>query len=223
MIIVTSIIILFGILGGLVNYITTKEDHADDNSSFSRLIGTLISGIGASFLVPLFLNMISSDIIKETRNDAYKFLVLAGFCLVAAFSSRTFIKTLSSKVINEVKSDNRRLRTEIKDCKVRLGFLIDIESEPISIRSDSIENASDNIANFALDCTKKWILKAMGTGIYHLRSMEGIIQAAAIDRDICATKVSELIADGFIKKIVLNDGPRYIVTKTGKNAIHNGQ
>jgi len=50
----------------------------------SSLLRSLVIGIGASFLVPLFLNMISSDLMRQMDQDAGKLLVFVGFCLIAA-------------------------------------------------------------------------------------------------------------------------------------------
>ena len=95
-----------GILGGAINHFLTQESTPTIRSFMGR---DLLVGLGASFMVPLFLNMISSDLIqlilgsKDRPPEPYKILVFSGFCLIAAISSRAFIRTLSDRILNEVR------------------------------------------------------------------------------------------------------------------------
>ena len=58
-------IVFAGILGGLVNFYQSRQSDPDDNSLWKSI--TL--GIGAAFLVPLFLTMILSKLIEAIRAD----------------------------------------------------------------------------------------------------------------------------------------------------------
>ena len=85
-----SVMIAAGALGGVVNYFLNRKNDPEGSS-----IGKSITvGIGAALLVPLFLNMISSNLTEMIRGssttpaDLSKILVFAGFCLIAAISSR---------------------------------------------------------------------------------------------------------------------------------------
>jgi hypothetical protein len=89
-----------GVFGGVVNYYLAKPDEVPRPD----LRRSVVVGIAASFLVPLFLNMISSDLMDQIRNgDASKAFVLVGFCLIAAISSAAFIRTLSDRVLDQAK------------------------------------------------------------------------------------------------------------------------
>ena len=95
-----------GTVGGLLNYYTSQSADPDHSS----ILKSIIAGICASFLVPLFLNMISSNLIDtirgsaNTSSDVSKLFVFAGFCLIAAISSSAFIRTLSDRVLAEAKA-----------------------------------------------------------------------------------------------------------------------
>lgn len=70
--------LLAGTLGGIGNYfISTKRD----NHNVMDLLKFIVLGIIASFVVPLFLNMISSNIVELAQTQFHYLLVLAGFCL----------------------------------------------------------------------------------------------------------------------------------------------
>jgi hypothetical protein len=53
-----GIMTLAGAFGGLINYFIERRDNPEKSS----LLRSLVVGIGASLLVPLFLRMISSSL-----------------------------------------------------------------------------------------------------------------------------------------------------------------
>jgi hypothetical protein len=85
-----AIMVVAGAFGGLINYFIERRDSPDKSS----ILRSLVVGIGASFLVPLFLNMISSDLMRQMDQDVGKLLVFVGFCLIAAITSSasSFVK-----------------------------------------------------------------------------------------------------------------------------------
>jgi tetratricopeptide (TPR) repeat protein len=97
----------FGAFGGFVNYQIEKNKDIQ-NSSWIRYI---TMGIAASFLVPLFLNMISSNLLSnifnnctpsETNPCAIKpenYFILVGFCMVAAIFSKQFIDSIAQRAL----------------------------------------------------------------------------------------------------------------------------
>lgn len=106
-----------GLIGGGVNYFLAEGD-AVTNLNIRR---SMFVGIGAALLVPLFLQMLSSDLLKTAKDDNQKLLVFFGFCLIAAITSKTFIITLSENVM-------RQLR-EARENNERTQAIIDRERE----------------------------------------------------------------------------------------------
>lgn len=95
---VIILIILFaGLLGGLGNYCLIKNDL----SSFKEglylndfdLIRSLVLGVIASAIIPLFLNIISSDLLEiNERKDNYRnYLIFTSLCLMASLFSSRFL------------------------------------------------------------------------------------------------------------------------------------
>ena len=89
--------IIAGTWGGYINYLRRDK----------KLINFL-TGLSASFLVPIFLNTLNSELLtnisnisRANTNDANKIgdiFIFFGFCLLAAMSAQTFIDNLSSKI-----------------------------------------------------------------------------------------------------------------------------
>lgn len=93
-----------GILGGLINsYLDKNNPDKSSNSTWEYMV----IGIGASLTVPLFLNTISSSLFIDSKNEPYNILVIMGFCLIAAMSSKSFIKTVSDRAIKTANQANK--------------------------------------------------------------------------------------------------------------------
>ena len=107
---IALVMLVSGTLGGLVNYYLTDQQDEKQLTWWQHAF----VGVVAAFIVPLFLNMASGDLIDKIRGvdgkapDPSKLFVLAGFCLVAAASSRAFIRSLSERVLQEVRSAKKK-------------------------------------------------------------------------------------------------------------------
>jgi tetratricopeptide (TPR) repeat protein len=106
------IILIAGFIGGAINAITQQDSVINtENTTESQLNYTfwqcVLMGIGASLLVPLFLETISSNLIHVSRCDPDKYLVIMGFAIVASISSRTFIKNISNVALKNSEEAKR--------------------------------------------------------------------------------------------------------------------
>ncbi|MDG9667080.1 hypothetical protein ONV78_04970 [Hahella sp. CR1] len=103
--ILICIAISSGLLGGLTNYCLQRKsgDQKDNDVEISDLISCLITGVSASLIIPLFLHIIGSNIIKDAINtNPLNYLVYMGFCLIAAISSRRFLSSVTQRIIKTV-------------------------------------------------------------------------------------------------------------------------
>lgn len=65
---VLAVMLIAGVFGGIVNYFLTRKSDPEDNTPTK----CIVMGLGASLLVPLFLNMISSDLLSTSKGDPTK-------------------------------------------------------------------------------------------------------------------------------------------------------
>src|SRR5262245_56110250 len=96
-----------GVLGGTINFVLASGDAVHGSVGWAR---AALLGVGAAILIPLFLNTISSNLLSDVLTAAEpgaSALVFAGFCLVAAISSRAFIQTLADRVLAEAREAKR--------------------------------------------------------------------------------------------------------------------
>ena len=95
--ILATVMLLAGIFGGLVNFYL-YGDKDPDSASLPRF---LVVGVGASFLVPVVLDMVNSELVLESQGDPSQLLIFTGFCLVSALLSRFVIDNMSDRILNE--------------------------------------------------------------------------------------------------------------------------
>ena len=105
-----------GILGGMTNHLLLQKDDPL-NTKCAR---SLVLGLVGSFLMPLLLRTISSDLIDKVTSVRFgtgipfDFFVFASLCLVAAVMSRTVVEPAARRLLAEVE----RAKQESRDAKV---------------------------------------------------------------------------------------------------------
>jgi len=223
---VAGVMVFAGCLGGLANFFSAGKDDLEE-TSFWRSI-TL--GVVASLLVPLFLNMISSSLLDSIRNgssgspDFPKILVFSGFCLVAAISSSTFIKTISDRVLKEAKEAKKVAHQADKkatEAQSAIQPIVEKETE-----SDPPTDASEAIAASAqtLDGNEKKLLQNLATGRWVLRTRTGLaketgIAKSIVDRMMDELKKRELVDYKWIAGKLGEKKKRWYITNKGREAV----
>lgn len=87
-----------GLFGGWLSWLNADYDEAFCKR---RLFRNLITGMLATFMVPLFLQMIGSNLLVEISPDYSKFYVFLGMCSAAAFVSQKFASSISDKMLQQ--------------------------------------------------------------------------------------------------------------------------
>lgn len=112
MMLLLGAMIASGVLGGAANYLLL---HKDD-PAYARHSRSLVLGLVASLLVPLFLKTISSDIIEKITTIRYgsgipfEYFIFGSSCLLAAVCSRPFAETVAKRLAAEVEKAKRESR-----------------------------------------------------------------------------------------------------------------
>ncbi len=136
--VIVGSMLVAGAVGGLINYflIDPKEESP---LAWWKL---MIVGVGASFMVPVLLNMISSELIadievpKPTTDPVSKLLILTGFCLLAAVSSRAFIRTLTDRVLRDVavaKEQSAEALETSRAAKEEVELIVEPQATPFDL------------------------------------------------------------------------------------------
>jgi hypothetical protein len=206
LIIIILIMSMSGILGGLVNFYILDEKN-------NKIYKSILFGLAASLMVPLFLNMISSNLLEQIRGseskpgDPLKIFVFAGFCLVASIYSRKFIQTISDSVLKEI--------NKIAQKKVSYGI------EPILDRETEIDQPDEMRNIEELPEEQRRILIEMAKGKYVLRTIRGISKATDLKPESVKQVINELLFKGLVRQRDREGGPRWFITLEGRKNVPN--
>ena len=207
---IVSVMVFAGLLGGLVNYFATRKSDPED-SSFRK---SLTLGVAASLLVPLFLNMISSNLLESIRgsasvpSDLLKIFVFAGFCLVAAISSSAFIKTLSDRILQEAREAKKVAHQADKKASETQSVIQPILDKETEGGSPDNSPVATKALTPSLNEKEVKLLQALANGKWVLRTRFGLAKDAGIPKP----EVDELM-DDFKKRGLV--GYKWIVDRAG--------
>ena len=99
MLLLLGIMVVTGILGGVANYFMREKDSSVGGKDWVRYA---VLGIVAALTVPLFLNMISSDLLAGAKSRPIELFVFAGFCLLFVLFSRRFVESAAAKLLQQL-------------------------------------------------------------------------------------------------------------------------
>lgn len=98
MLLLLAVMVITGILGGLANYFMSEKKG---DSTSKGIIKYALLGIVAALTVPLFLFMISSDLLAVAKSRPIDLFVFAGFCLLFVLFSRLFLESAAAKLMQQ--------------------------------------------------------------------------------------------------------------------------
>lgn len=221
---VVPIMLVSGIVGGLINSYMAEPEAERPLAWWQHVV----VGVGAAFVVPVFLNMISSNLILEVNGDLSdskglsRLLVLAGFCLLAAVSSRAFIRSLTDRVLKEV-SAAKEVAKEAKQQAAKAEAIAELTVEPDMQSTAELMAASgpdDQQAPPVLAQKEKEVLQAMVKSSFSMRSIAGISKDTGIPKDQVNVSISALLDKGLIAEGTNKEGQlRWYPTAKGRAAV----
>lgn len=249
-IVVALIILAAGLVGGLAAHtVAGRSNNPEGGAAVQPAMQEfLLLGVVAAACVPLFLSLLKSqllaDIFKVTGADgkaipmAYEpYLIFLGLCLIAAFSARRFIDTVSSQVFQRLE----KVDAKAEKAEAKASHAVETAETAKEVANEAVEEveSADNVdpprpADLAqvrkLDAAKsavapditseeRKILEAMTIKTYRTRS--GIAEDSGVSRN----RISELLEGLADRKLALptksprTGGARWIITRRGRDAI----
>jgi di/tricarboxylate transporter len=220
---ISGIMLFAGLLGGVLNFYLTPQDPGDAKKAWFQ---SLLGGIVASFMVPLFLNMLSStltDQIEGSPNspaDPSKLFVFAGFCLIAAVSSKAFISNISDRILSEAKQTKR----EVKQIRSEVAPIIAKETEAEAPDSEEARLSLRRTSSATLGDNQRKVLSALANGQFALRTRTGVSKDTSIPKTEVNDLLEELAKSGFAKSVtVVSRGEqkiRWYITPQGRSLLN---
>lgn len=202
-IIALIVIMLFsGAFGGYLNYLhnfDTTEHETQDTRCRNKYI---LLGIAAAFVIPVFLKMISSNLISSPDNNDY--LIFAGFCLIAAIFSRRFITTIGDKILEAAKKAEK-IALESKQKSERTQFELSSTNERIEDVKLAVDINNTDTKNLEIvDDKSKQALLDLSDNYIEKTSIPGYSERIKLKSEL-GRKMGEIIVRNNLAKNDLLD------------------
>jgi hypothetical protein len=202
---VVPVMLVAGALGGLVNKFLLNPVEERALSSLQHML----VGIAAAFTVPVLLNMISSTLIENVKGGLDQapglnsLLILAGFCLLAAISSRAFIRSLSDRilkdhVLREVTEASRTAK-EAKAVAENAEAIAELSIEPEETATPQLESPSTGFAAPDLTPDEELVLRALSASRFTMRTVSGLARDSSLPRPLVNDILSQLATKGLLE------------------------
>jgi hypothetical protein len=191
-----------GLLGGAANYLVLEKDDPE----YAKHSRSLVLGLVASFLVPLFLKTISSDLLDKITTLHYgsgipfDFFVFTSFCLLAAVFSRTFAETVAKRVVAEIEKAKRETQKAMAQAALAEEKAGQVEPVLRQAMEERTEPAPDSgpslpppsLQNLPVDRTDKELLQALLKGQYAYRSVSSLAAETQVEEPEVVNRLEKM-------------------------------
>ena len=193
MLIVLLIMIAAGVLGGIANYFLGDRQNDSGRSDWGKF---LILGVIAALTVPLFLNMISSNLLEAARTRPVDFFVFAGFCLIYVVASRRFFENVANKLMNQmdqVRREMGQMKQQRQDSQSPA-----LREEPVPAQEAPAPPKPEAIKE-SLSYNDIEILRALAEDSYVYGNLVGLTDKTGLARELVSTRLTVLKNLGIIE------------------------
>jgi len=197
--VILLIIVLSGLMGGLASYYLNESEQKSISKSF-------VLGVVASLIVPLFLNMISSNLLFEAQRQIDKIFIFAGFCLLASVFSRNFLENIYNKILQQVGDIGKQVKT-----------IEEASSEPDIPTGDISE---ESLKQKGITKIEFGLLNTLSSGKYAYRSISGLKKDSDSDRNSVDNAINTLLAKKLIESRLMGKNQmRYFISSEGRKML----
>ena len=205
MFLILGIMIGSGILGGLVNFFLS-EYHKPP--AWKAVLGYCLLGIVSALTVPLFLNMISSNLLTVAPRKPINLFIFNGICLLfALFSCR-----LKENVFNKrFQATGSTTRDHGNADPAETDYDLEIGCRKVS---------KDRLGRAGISESELKILQVMARGNNVHQSLVGLLKDPELAKEQVNETLSFLMAKGLVEqKLNKENKLRLYLTPKGKQII----
>jgi DNA-binding transcriptional ArsR family regulator len=192
MLIILLIMVAAGVLGGLANYYLS-----DRLADFGRRewVKYPVLGVIAALTVPLFLNMISSNLLEAARSRPVDFFVFAGFCLIYVVASRRVFENVANKLLTQMD----QMKREMGQIKQQQHDFPPAAREELGASAEVPAAQKPEEFKEVLSYNDIEILRALAEASYVYGNLVGITDKTGLSRDLVSTRLTVLKNLGIIE------------------------
>ncbi len=200
LLLVLGVMILSGMLAGTASYFLMENQRPPVGKMVFRYC---LLGISAALTVPLFLKIISSDLLSPALKTPINLLVFNGICLIFAFAACRFKEIIFIKRTQHIETEKKE-NTIVIPIKTEYGF----ETTRQELKKD--KTTKDLILSGELK-----ILRSIAAKKHANTSLVDLLKAPDLADEKINETLSSLMAKGFVEQR-LNKENRLLLYLTPK-------
>ena len=177
--------VLSGILAGIASYFLMENQRPP---VVKMVFGFCLLGISAALTVPLFLKVISSDLLTRAQRDSTNLFVFNGICLIFAFAACRFKEILFIKRTQKTEKEKKE-NTIVIPIRTEYGF----ETTSREFKRDQTDK--DDILSGELK-----ILRSIAEKKHGNTSLVDLLKDPNLAGEKINETLSALMAKGFVEQ-----------------------
>ena len=197
---VLGIMVISGILAGLTSYFFSENQKS---WVWQTVLARCLLGIAAALTVPLFLNIISSNLLATAQKNPINLLVFNGICLIFAFVLCRFKDIVFVKQSQKTEKDKKD-NTIIIPIKTEYGF-----------ETSQREFLMDKMNRTGMSPSELKILGSIAGKKHAHTSLVDLLKDPKLINEKINETLSSLMAKGFVEQ-KLNKENRLLLYLTPK-------
>ncbi|MDX2072562.1 MAG: YEATS-associated helix-containing protein [Haliscomenobacter sp.] len=201
-----TIIILMGLLGGLANYLNSKKEERH----FWR---SAIMGIVAAFTIPLFLNVVDSNLIAEEVN-LRGYLVFSGFCVLAAFYAGKFLEGLSTQVLQNLQKKVEETSNKADEAAIKANLLAEaqlVENQDKESDTGSKGVNYDELTSESDSSPQAKIEAAFKASSRNVQTLESLMKKTELSAEEVQKELDAMVKSGKVGEAPHKNGKIYVM------------
>lgn len=197
MLVILLIMIAAGILGGVANYfLSERGGNLPARGDWSKYP---ILGVIAALTVPLFLNMISSNLLEAARTRPVDYFVFAGFCLIYVVASRRVFENMASKLLGQMDQMKREL-VQMRQQRQEVSAPLLRDDGPVPIETPGpVPLTRPEVVKESLSYNDIEILRALTEENYVYGNLVGLTDKTGLARELVSARLTVLKSLGIIE------------------------
>lgn len=195
MLIILLIMITAGVLGGIANYFLSDRPLDAGRAEWGRYP---VLGVVAALTVPLFLNMISSNLLEAARSQPVDFFVFAGFCLIYVVASRRLFENVANRLLGQMDVIKREM-VQIKRQQAETPAPAPREEPAVVGAPETITAAKPEALKESLSYNDVEILRALSEDSFIYGNLAGLTDKTGLARDLVSSRLTVLKALSLIE------------------------
>jgi len=185
LILVLGIMVISGILAGLTNYFFSENQKTP---ILQAILSRCLLGIAAALTVPLFLNIISSNLLATAQKNPINLLVFNGICLIFAFVLCRFKEIVFVKQSQNSEKDKKD-NTIIMPIKTEYGF-----------ETSQREFLGDKMKRTGMSASELKIMESIANKKHAHTSLVNLLKDPDLINEKINETLSSLMAEGFVEQ-----------------------